>query len=155
MNAAILLTSVVLALTADAAQRDNNPQTVTRMRDVVRKVDTDTFTGKIEAIDPAKWTITIYGHEIIKYRHHKVEVHEPINKPRRDPPPKKPEVQPPDAKRTFKIDPMCKVSTAKKSVALLKDLEVGDSVTVSYNDVTGIDGKPSRTVTEIAPARGK
>ncbi len=163
MNATALLAGAILVLAVDATQRDNKPQTVTRMRDVVRKVDTETFTGKIEAIDPAKYTLTINGHEIIERRHHKVEVHERwfwdknscMYKLHKPPPPKKNAAPAANAKRTFKIDPMCKVSTAKKPVAMLTDLQVGDTVTVSYNIVSGVSGKTARTVTGITPARTK
>ncbi len=151
MKTILLLASAVLGLLL-AASAYPKQQTVPVSRDVVQNVDTVTYTGKIVAIDLVKYSLTINGHDVIESHHYKVETREPINKSHKSTTPKKQAAPQADAKRVFKIEAMCKVSTASKPIATLTDLHVGDAVNVQYNIVTGLDKKPTFTVIEIEPA---
>ena len=149
------VTVVVAALLATATYSQSANPTVLRTHEIDHKIDTSTFTGTIESVDATKFTMVINGHEIIEHKHQKVVRRESVYTPPHQDQPKKKTEPPKNSKQTFKVDISCKITEPTKPVGLLSDFKEGDTVTITYTAVTGVDGTTSRVASELTLKKAK
>ena len=113
--------------------------------DTSKKMDTSTYAGTVTAVDAAKFTLTINGHEVSTTVHQKKLTHDSSTaKPK---PPSKD--APKDASRHFVIDPGCRVVGLEKIPIPLNEIHTNNLVVAKFNVTKDFDRKTTFVISEI------
>jgi Cu/Ag efflux protein CusF len=131
--------------TEAASTKDAKKKEAPKMRQI--KEPTDVYTGKIDKIDEAARTIVVKGK--ILQREFEIPEGRKYTAPHQSLGAKK---LGRGTSGTFKVSPSCKISTAGKTVAFLKDLKAGDMVDVTFREVS--TGDLLADIIAPAPPRG-
>lgn len=139
----LLLACVLTAGGLPAVSSDSGLHVV----DTSKKLDTSTYAGTVTAVDAAKFTLTINGHEVTATVHQKKLIHDSSGSTAKPKPPSKDALK--DAPRHFVIDPGCRVVGLEKIPIPLNEIHTNNLVVAKFNVTKDFDRKSTFVISEI------
>lgn len=130
-----------------------HPTATLHTTEVMKTQDLFTFAGTVTAIDAAKYTLTINGHEVLATVHQKTLTHDTTTTTTAKKKPAAKETK--DAQHHFVVDPGCRVVGADKIPMKFADLATNSVVTARYSTTKDFDRKTVSTIAEITVTKSK